>query len=120
MTLEFEYEVIRRPGRRTASISVKPDNTVVIVAPSSLSRERVEQIVRSKTRWIRSRLRFNEEMRERHRPKEYVSGEAFSYLGRNYRLKVVEGKAGPACLSRGRLHVHVPYTVTRARREPHI
>jgi len=112
MMLGFEYEVIRRPKRRTASISVKRDNAVVIRVPSNLPRECIEQLVRSKARWIHSRLRFNEELRARYRPKEYVSGEAFSYLGRNYRLQVVEGEAGPACLDRGRLRVCVPLNLT--------
>ena len=71
-TLEFEYEVIRRPRRKTASISVKPDNAVLVIVPSNLPHESIEKIVRGKARWIRSKLRFNEEVRERFRPKEYV------------------------------------------------
>jgi len=118
--LEFEYEVVRRPRRKTASISVKPDNAVMVIVPSNLPRERVEQIVRSKIRWIRSRLRFNAETRERFKPKEYVSGEAFSYLGRNYRLKVIEGDPAPACLRQGRLTVSVPHPLTGKDREQHI
>jgi predicted metal-dependent hydrolase len=118
--LEFEYEVIRRPRRKTASISVKPDNAVMVIVPSNLPQERVEKIVRSKARWIRSKLRFNAETRERFKPKEYVSGEAFSYLGRNYRLKVLDGKASPACLRQGRLTISVPHPLTGKDREQHI
>jgi len=120
MMLGFEYEVIRRPKRRTASISVKRDNAVVIRVPSNLPRECIEQLVRNKARWIHSRLRFNEEVRARYRPKEYVSGEAFSYLGRNYRLKVVEGEAGPATLSQGRLNVFVPHELIGKGRNQYI
>ncbi len=118
--LEFEYEVIRRPRRKTASISVKPDNAVVIIVPHKLPQESIEQIVKSKTRWIRSKLRFNQEVREKHKPKEFVSGEAFTYLGRNYRLKVVEGEARPATLSQGRLNVYVPLNLTSENREQYI
>jgi len=115
--LEFEYEVIRRPRRKTASISVKPDSAVVIIVPDKLPQDRIDQIIRSKARWIRSKLRFNEEVLERHRPKEYVSGEAFAYLGRNYRLKVVEGEAGQASLSRGRMVVRLPSGLSGQERE---
>jgi len=40
--------------------------------------------------------------------KRYVSGEAFSYLGRNYRLKVETGNFAPVKLLNGRLVVTVP------------
>ncbi len=120
MMLDFEYEVIRRPRRRTASISVKRDNTVVVIVPGRLPRKQVEQIVRSKARWIRSRLQFNAEVRERFKPKEYVSGESFAYLGRNYRLKVMEGEVRPAKMSQGRLNVFVPDGAPEKDRELHI
>jgi len=117
---EFDYTVIRRPRRKTVSISVKIDGTVVIAVPARLAQKRIEQIVHSKARWIRDRLRFNEEMRARYRPKEYVSGGAFSYLGRNYRLKVIEGKVRPASLAQGRIHVHVPPGMDGEEKAQHI
>ncbi len=40
--------------------------------------------------------------------REYVSGEALPYLGRNYRLKVVEGELAPTKLLNGRIIVTVP------------
>jgi len=118
--LDFEYEVIRRPRRRTASISVKCNNAVVVVVPSNLPRKNIEMIVHSKARWIRRKLHFNSEVREKHRPKEYVSGEAFAYLGRNYRLKVIEGEARPAALQQGRIQVYVPHGTSGGFREQHI
>lgn len=118
--IDFEYEVIRRPRRRTASISVRRDNAVVVIVPSRLPQRQIEQIVRSKAHWIQSKLRFNEAAREKHRPKEYISGESFAYLGRNYRLKVADGKIVPATLQQGRIHVSVPHELTGNDREQHI
>ncbi|MCF6282423.1 MAG: M48 family metallopeptidase [Candidatus Polarisedimenticolaceae bacterium] len=40
--------------------------------------------------------------------KEYVSGESFGYLGRNYRLKVVVGDAKSVKLKHGQLIVTLP------------
>lgn len=44
--------------------------------------------------------------------KHYVSGEAFSYLGRNYRLKVTEGELTAVKLVQGRLTISVPKGVS--------
>lgn len=117
---EFEYTVIRRPRRKTASISVRADDTVVITVPARLPQKHIERLVVSKARWIRDRLHLNEEFRQRYRPKEYVSGEAFAYLGRNYRLKVLEGKTGPASLTQGRIHVRVPPGMNGEEKTQHI
>jgi len=108
---DFDFEIVRRPGRKTASISVK-DNSVIVVVPHSLSNEQIERVVRRKARWIRKKLKYNLEVRKTYRPKEYVSGESFSYLGKNYRLKVVDGKPEKVSLKNGRLYVHAPQSLS--------
>lgn len=45
--------------------------------------------------WVHRKLALKEEAAPRMRGPEYVSGEAFSYLGRRYRLKLVERQAQP-------------------------
>ncbi len=108
MMLGFEYEIIRRPKRRTACISVKADNAVIVTVPARLAQKQIDQFVQTKSGWIQGKLRANHEMREKFRSKQYVSGETFSYLGRTYRLKLIEGKAEPVRLIRGRLVVQLP------------
>ena len=46
---------------------------------------------RAKLRWVQGQLLNKAEVAPRVRQPEFVSGESFSYLGRNYRLKVVHG-----------------------------
>ena len=113
---DFDFEIVRRPGRKTASISVK-DNSVTVVVPKTLSDKRVEQFVRRKARWIREKLKYNLEVRKTYRPKEYVNGESFSYLGRNYRLKIVDGKPEKVSLKNGRLYVNVPQSLSGEARD---
>lgn len=113
---DFNFEIVRRPGRKTASISVK-DNSVIVVVPKTLSDKRVEEVVRRKARWIREKLKFNLEVRKTYRPKEYVSGESFSYLGKNYRLKVVDGKPEKVSLRNSRIYVHAPHSLSGEKRD---
>jgi predicted metal-dependent hydrolase len=107
--IDFEYKVIRRPRRKTASISVKPDCSVLILVPSTLPEQKIVELVERKSRWIRGKIKQFEEIQGNKRQKEYVSGESFTYLGRNYRLKVVDGDPrDDVKLMNGRFYVHVP------------
>lgn len=85
-----------------------PDNTVTITVPAELSSATVGALIKRKQNWLHHKIAFNREVRFPHKPKEYVSGEAFSYIGRNYRLKVVAGEQKCVELKAGRLCVHVP------------
>jgi len=107
--ITFDYQVIRRPRRKTASISVKPDCSVQILVPSTLPEQKVVELVDRKSRWIQGKIALFREIQRKQRPKEYVSGESFTYLGRNYRLKVVEGDPrDDVKLMNGRFYAHVP------------
>ena len=101
--LEFPIEVIRTNRKKSASVQVV-DRQVQVIIPRALSDERIEQIVRDKTPWIRDKLR-KQALLKPTKVKEHVSGEAFSYLGKNYRLKVVQGSSEAVKLTLGKLAV---------------
>jgi predicted metal-dependent hydrolase len=83
------YEVVRS-GRTTVGIEVSPDRGVVVVrAPSILDDGRVVDIVRQKAPWILRQLARVKTTSVFGTEKEFVSGESFPYLGKNYRLKVI-------------------------------
>ena len=104
----FSYTVIRRDKRKTASLQVSPSNEVFIIVPKDLPPEKVEAVIRRKTPWILAKLKFNREVKYPHKQKEFVSGEAFQYLGRNYRLKVVRGTCERLEMKDGRFIVSIP------------
>lgn len=105
---DFNYKIIRTRRRRTTSVQVSPQNEVSVIVPDNLPEVEIENIIRKKTPWIINKIKTNEAVRHPTKPKEYVSGEAFSYLGRNYRLKIVEGTKRPVELKNGRFYVYVP------------
>lgn len=86
---EFPVEVIRTDRKKSASIYLDGEGIKVRV-PESLSDSRVRDLIEKKSQWIKRKLR-EAELTVPPRPKEFVSGETFSYLGRNYRLKVIPG-----------------------------
>jgi len=93
---------IRRSGRRgTVSVAVEPSGQVVLTAPAAATVERLDRVVREKARWIVERARRRERL-PRAAVREFVSGETMLYLGRSYRLRVVQGAHAAATrLERG-------------------
>ena len=84
-TLRFE-------PRKTLGVTVHPDLTVVVQAPPGTPQPDIEGTLQRRARWIAKRLddyaRYSPDLP----PREYVSGETHRYLGRQYRLKVVDGE----------------------------
>lgn len=105
------YTIEKRTNRNTASISVSPLNEVSIIVPEHLNPEQISAIIAKKAKWIRSKIRFNLEVKHPYKPKEFVSGEAFTYLGRNYRLKIIDGDSSPVKLENGRFFVCLPQSI---------
>jgi len=108
-TKEITFEIKRGKRKKTAAIHVTPAANVVISVPRDLEEERVCEIIEKKARWI---LEKKESMNSRSHfnvTKEFVSGESFLYLGKQYRLKVTKSSAREkACrLVAGRLQVQI-------------
>ncbi|OQP61242.1 hypothetical protein A3860_05890 [Niastella vici] len=97
--LHIEYGTTRIPfvllysKRRTLGIAVTPDKQVTITAPYDASLEKILEKVGNRAAWISKQIRkFDSyEVTLLRRKIEYVSGETLYYMGRKYRLKVVEG-----------------------------
>ena len=85
----FKVELVRANRKKSASITIQ-DDIVVVRVPKELSEYRIKKLIKDKTPWIRVKLKECEP-KFSIPSKEYVSGETISYLGRNYKLKIIEG-----------------------------
>lgn len=85
-------------ARRTLAITVKPDASVVVTAPGGVGVEAVKAGVRKRAMWVRRQQDYFSRFLPKLPPRSYVSGETHRYLGRQYRLKVVEGSGEVARL----------------------
>ena len=103
---DLSIEVVRTKRRKTASIKVI-DGAVQAIVPDQLSDGRIDALIQKRTPWIRKKLREQSQACTP-KPKEYVSGESFTYLGRNYRLKVLTGTDKEVKLQGGYLEVGLP------------
>ena len=108
----FQVEVVRTERKRSASIRLEGD-LVKVSVPKTLSDDRVRELVNKRTTWIKTKLQEQSE-RPIVKPKEYVSGESFPYLGKHYRLKVITGNAASLKLKSGYLQATVEETDANA------
>jgi len=89
--MELNYTIRRSSRRKKLTITVERDRSVVVLAPVGTSAEKIEEVVRAKRQWIYEKTRHAQKYEEPHPPgKELVSGESALYLGRNYRIEVVD------------------------------
>jgi hypothetical protein len=102
----FVAQVSRTDRIKSARIKVE-EGIVIVVVPRLLTQERIKKLLDDKKLWIKQKIALHPQAKVIHE-KQYVSGEAFSYLGRNYRLKVAEGELTPIKLVQGRLAISVP------------
>ncbi|MDB2337752.1 M48 family metallopeptidase [Amylibacter sp.] len=103
MKFDFPFEIIRTDRVKSASIDVE-DNLVKVTVPKNLSDERIEELIKGRILWIKQKLALQASAIVS-KPKEYVDGEAFAYLGRNYRLKCAKGVEESVKLKSGYLNV---------------
>ena len=99
---DLHFELRRSPRRRTVQVTVDRGGELVIATPDACSTKAMKDFVREKRFWIYTKLAEKEALHSVPPLKEYVSGEGFPYLGRNYRLLLVERQSEPVKLDAGR------------------
>ncbi len=108
-TTTIGYSIRRSRRRATVSIAIDPEEGVLVTAPAPATVERLDAIVHAKAQWIVRRLKRQSDLPPGPSAREFVSGETFLYLGRQYRLRVEPTEAhGDARLESGWLRVPIP------------
>ncbi len=100
---KFQVKIKRTSRKRTISLEVK-EGYVQVLVPNVLSEKEIERIIDKKTKWIRSKLLL-QKSKPIYKAKEFISGELFLYLGKNYRLKIIESKLAAVKLRENTIYV---------------
>ncbi len=77
-------------SRKTFSLKIDENGALIIRAPKGSTINDIAQIINRKIRWIEKAQKSVQEFREHIKPKNYVDGEAFFYLGAKVTLRFVE------------------------------
>jgi len=88
---DLRLPVIRSPRRKSVGITVERDGSILVSAPVKCEYEKIEAYVRSKSLWIYTKLlERNRLVGDEPHKKDFVDGANFTFLGTNYRLKLVD------------------------------
>ncbi|WP_282782701.1 M48 family metallopeptidase [Phaeodactylibacter xiamenensis] len=93
---------VTKSRRKTVSIFIERDGTVSARVPEQWATDKIKQAILSKQYLIHKHLAEWEQLNESRVMREYVSGQSFLYLGRNYALKLVEEPLDHLLLKNGR------------------
>lgn len=90
--METNYTIKRSARRKKLTITVERDRTVVVHAPESATDETIREVVEAKKFWIYEKVHHTQKYDDLPHPpgKELVNGESALYLGRNYRIEIVD------------------------------
>lgn len=93
--MELAYEIRRSDKRKTVTITVERDRAIVVHAPAGVTEEKIRRLVDSKRQWLFEKLHHAQKYQPLpHAPgKEVVNGESALYLGRTYRIELVDDAA---------------------------
>lgn len=91
--------------RRSIRLTVERDATVTAIIPPATDEANLAKVITAKRPWLYAKLRDRAALGEPRPPREYVTGEGFPYLGRSYRLLIVDEAPRPVRLNRGRLEL---------------
>jgi predicted metal-dependent hydrolase len=87
--MEISYS-IKYSARKTISIIVERDRSVVVRAPLNTSEELIAKEINKRKRLLQQKIEHNQKYPFPKQSKEFVSGETLLYLGKNYKLYVTD------------------------------
>ena len=91
---DLSFELRRSDKRSSVGITVDRDGSLIVTAPRDCPLDQITRIARQKSVWVHRKLAEKDLISSAERPKEFVSGEGFYYLGRRHRLLLADPGSG--------------------------
>jgi predicted metal-dependent hydrolase len=89
----IEYDINYSSTRKNITIAVDWVDGVIIIAPQETDQTQIDIAFQKKAPWILKKLADFREIKMLSSHREFISGEKFPYLGRQYRLKVTKNES---------------------------
>jgi len=93
--MEIEIDKIIRTKRKTIALQITDDATLIVRAPFDVSEQTIKSVVNKHMNWIEKKKKNILVRDPKFVKKEFVNGEGFMYLGRYYKLSIVNKQKTP-------------------------
>jgi predicted metal-dependent hydrolase len=103
MAIEFPYTVVRRPRRRSVTLTISSQNHLTLTVPQNFSESRILEFLDRQANWIEKKVLRNQELARIYPPRTYETGDLFYYLGEAYSLEILEADQRKIGLEAGKL-----------------
>ncbi|HIJ59800.1 MAG TPA: M48 family metallopeptidase [Nitrospirae bacterium] len=81
--------------RKTIALQITDEAKLIVRAPYRVSEGVITKVINKHKKWIENKKKDIEQRLNTYRPKEFVNGEGFLYLGISYKLQIVEKQDKP-------------------------
>lgn len=103
--IDFELE---RKDVKNINLNIRPDMSIMVSANENVPLNIIKDFVKDKGPWICKNMNYFKRFQsDKKSEMEYVSGESFKYLGRQYRLRVRESDEEMVKYFRGFIYLYV-------------
>ena len=101
---KYKYDyILLKEERKTISLTVTPELEIIVRSSRNVTSEKIDDFLKRKWVWLEKQLTYFQSVKRSSFKKEFVSGESFYYLGRQYQLIVRRGASTDVKLPRGKL-----------------
>lgn len=108
----YSYEYyIEFAERKTFALEVLPDLRIITKVPLGTTLDQIEDFLARKWKWLEKQLTELRKLKKARPERQYVSGESFYYLGRQYLLLVEQSDGDAVKLERGKLRIYTTKSV---------
>jgi predicted metal-dependent hydrolase len=106
----YHYDLVMQ-DRKSLSLTVTPDLQICLKCPHKADDDRIEIFLKRKWFWLEKQLSFFRKYQRKIYQKEYISGEGFLYLGKQYKLLVKRASEDKVSMTKGLLLVQTTKSV---------
>lgn len=99
--MEIKIEKIIRSKRRTIGLQVNENGALIVRAPFKVSEKVIFGVIEKHRGWIEKKKQEMEKRAKNFPEKKFTDGEDFLYLGKSYKLTIVEGQKEPLIFNDG-------------------
>ncbi len=100
----YEYYLVFQ-DRKTVTLTVQPSLNIILKCPLNYDIDKIERFLKRKWLWLEKQIQYFKKYKKKIEKKEYVSGESFLYLGRQYKLLVRASKKSEVKLEKGKITI---------------